>query len=267
MPIDLQKSTRTAGIHLQKMGVDTSRLPPMRVGVINDISGSMKNEYIDGHVQNAMTHLLGLAMHLDPSQKLDAFTFDHRASQCREPITGANYQDYVRQFILNDPSIKKFGSTSYAPAIHMAYQHYYPQLTHLHSAHEATRHVEAMHSTHGGLFSRLFRRHHDDGQRITEAPNSPNYSGTDLLPTLMLFLTDGSPDDGHEARVAIHASAGLPIFWAFIGLAHESAFLREIARETDAEFVNLESIRVDDDQLFQSLISPKLSAWLSSFHT
>lgn len=264
MAIDLQKSTQTAGIHLKKMGVDTSRLPEMQAGAILDISGSMQDEYMDGHVQNALTHLLGFALHIDRTRKLDAFTFDHRPSQCRVPLTEENYHDYVQQHILNDASIHKFGSTRYAPPIHLAYQHYYPGLTHLHSAHSAAHHVASMASQHGGLFSRLFRRHHDDGQRTV--PPEPAH-GSSFMPTLMLFLTDGHPDDGAEARTAVHAAAGLPIFWAFVGLAHESSFLRELARETDAEFVNLESIRVNDEELFQALISPKLAAWLSSYQT
>jgi hypothetical protein len=43
MAVNLQKSSEKAGIQLKKQGVDTSRLPNMRVGVCLDISGSMED--------------------------------------------------------------------------------------------------------------------------------------------------------------------------------------------------------------------------------
>ncbi len=263
--IDLQKSAQTAGIQLKKSGVDTARLPTMRVGLMLDVSGSMRNEYDDGHVQNATTHLLGLALQIDGSKQMDVFTFTNDAGQCRYPISQANYTSYVRQHIMDDRSISKWGGTSYAPPIHLAYQHYYPDLTHLHSSYEARRYVENRRNSKPGFFSRLFGR-----STATAGDTVQDYDIADARkysPTLMLFLTDGHPDDAEEARTAVHAAIGLPIFWAFVGLDHDSRFLRELATEADAEFVNLENVRIDDEQLFRSLLSPKLSKWLRGFHT
>ncbi len=83
MAVDLHKSSEKAGIQLKKQGVDISRLPNMRVGVCLDISGSMHEEYRDGHVQDALTHLLALAMHMDKSAKIDVFIFNNDAQCCK----------------------------------------------------------------------------------------------------------------------------------------------------------------------------------------
>jgi len=259
MAIDLHKSVEKAGIHLQKHGVDPRMLPTVRVGVCLDVSGSMRHEYTDGHVQNALTHLLALALHMDKSGRLDVFTFENEASQCREPATEQNYHDYVRRFILDDPSVDKWGGTDYAPVIHLAYQHYYPDLTHLHTPHAARAHVESL-AHHGhGILGKLFGHHHE-----TPPPPPAQVNPQDHQPTLMLFLTDGECGDHSQTRHAIHAATGLPLFWAFVGLGHDSSLLRELAHETDAEFVNLEHIRVSDDELYSALISPKLTAWLKN---
>ncbi|MBU2722833.1 VWA domain-containing protein [Acidithiobacillus ferridurans] len=256
--IDLKKSQEKAGIQLKKHGVDAATLPSMHVGVCLDVSGSMSHEYHDGHVQNALTHLLGLAMHMDKTGCMDVFTFENSASQCREPATESNYHDYVRRYILDDDSVDKWGGTDYAPAIHLAYQHYYPDLTHLHTADAARRHVEALVHHGHGLMSRLFGHHKPEA--APEAPVAINPA--DHQPTLMLFLTDGECGDHEATRHAVHAATGLPLFWAFVGLGHDSSLLRELSRETDAEFVNLEHIRISDDELYGALISQKMTGWL-----
>ena len=259
MAVNLQKSSEKAGIHLKKQGVDPSRLPNMRVGVCLDISGSMEEEYQDGHVQDALTHLLGLAMHMDKSAKIDVFIFNNGAKQMPEPATPGNYEGYVDRYITDHVG----GGTDYAPVIHLAYQHYYPTLGHLHSAVSAARHVASL-AHHGhGLMSRLFGHH-----KHNEPPAQPvAVDPTNHDPVLMLFLTDGDNSDKQETRHAIHAATGLPLFWSFVGLAHHSCFLEELSRETDAEFVHLEDgIRISDDDLYRQLISAKLGAWLRALH-
>ncbi|MDA8153485.1 MAG: VWA domain-containing protein [Acidithiobacillus sp.] len=259
MAVDLHKSSEKAGIQLKKHGVDTSRLPNMRVGVCLDISGSMNEEYRDGHVQDALTHLLALAMHMDKSAKIDVFIFNHGAQQMPEPATLQNYAGYVDRYISDHVG----GGTDYAPVIHLTYQHYYPALDHLHSAASAARHVASL-AHHGhGLLGSLFGHHKHD-----EPPAAPTVvNPADHDPVFMLFLTDGDNGDKEATRHAVHAATGLPLFWSFVGLAHNSRFLEELSRETDAEFVHLEDgIRISDDDLYRQLISAKLGAWLRNLH-
>ena len=263
MAVDLHKSAEKAGINLRKQGVDTSRLPSMRVGVCLDVSGSMKDEYMDGHVQNALTHLLGFAMHVDRTGRLDVFTFENEASQCRQPATQGNYHDYVQRYILDDSSVDKWGATDYAPVVHLAYKHYYPDLTHLHTSEGAREHVKKMKTPGHGFFHRLFHRHEDGPPPAAPTPVQG------VPPTLMLFLTDGSNSDEDDTRHALHAGLTLPLFWSFVGLgeAHHFKFLREISEDLDAEFVNLSHVRISDDELYRELISSKLTNWLRNLHT
>lgn len=253
--INLQKSEQKAGIHLQKHGLDPAQCPKMRVGICLDVSGSMQDEYQDGHVQEALGHLMGLAMHVDASKQMDVFLFHNKAAQCRHPIRSDNAESYVNDEILHGGHSLWYG-TEYSPVIHLAYQHYYPNLTALHSRDALIDH----HEKHGGFMHHLLHRHHDEQHEQTSAPVDTATQD----PVLMLFLTDGecdAEDKAHTIR-ALEAGKSLPLFWAFVGLGHNSRLLREFAEESDAEFVNLEHIRVSDDAIFSAVITPKLVSWL-----
>lgn len=252
--IDLKKSTEKAGIHLKKHGMDLSQCPKMRVGICLDVSGSMQEEYHEGHVQEALGHLMGLAMHLDQSNQIDVFLFHNQAAQCKHPISSANAESYVHDEIIHGHHSLWYG-TEYSPVIHTAYAHYYPTLTHLHSADELAGH----HKKHG--LSSFFHRHHDEAPAPAPTPSGP------LDPVLMLFLTDGECErhDVEPTLRALEAGKNLPLFWAFTGLGHDSDLLREFAEESDAEFVNLPHIRVSDDELFSAVVTPKLVNWLKRF--
>ncbi len=253
--IHLQKSRETAGIHLQKRGLDLSALPKVRVGVCLDASGSMDVEYRDGHVQDALTHLLGLALHMTSS--LDVFVFTEQAHQMPQPATEANYHDYIDRYVADHVG----GGTDYSPVIHKVYQHYFPGLSHLHSVESAREHVLALAHQGHGLLGKLFGHHRHDTPPPAPAPVNPS----DHDPVLMLFLTDGdcSYSDREPTRHAIHAAAGLPIFWSFVGLEHDSDLLRQLAEEADAEFVHLfDGVRISDDDLYRQLITPKLINWI-----
>lgn len=252
MTINIKKAEEKAGIHLQKHGLDPANAPKMRVGICLDVSGSMSDEYHEGHVQEALGHLMGLASHIDESQKMDVFLFHNHAMQCRHPINRNNAESYVdREIIHGGHSL--WGGTEYSPVIHKAYEHYFPEMTHLHTRDALSGH----HEKHGGFLSGLFHKHSHDQ---VQAPASIPQPTSD--PVLMLFLTDGEcSDESHTIR-ALEAGKNLPLFWAFVGIGHHSRLLREFAEEADAEFVNLNHIRVSDDELFSAVITPKLANWL-----
>lgn len=265
MPVTLKKAQESAGIHLAKSGLDTSNMPNMRVGLCLDVSGSMHHDYRDGHVQDALTHLLGLAMHMDKSQKMDVFTFENDCAQCRYPATEQNYHNFIDEHIVNDNNVPKWGGTEYAGVMHLVYQHYFPDLQHLHTKDAARAHVESgAHKKHG-LFSGLFGHHHPEPAAPAPDLVAPPQTSSIHVPTLIIFMTDGEANDEGEARMAVHAGTGLPLFWAFVGLDHDSRFLRGLSQESDAEFVHLaDGVRISDEQLYGNLISPKLVNWISN---
>jgi hypothetical protein len=252
MSIDLHKKAERAGIILKKQGIATP--PRLRVGLISDISGSMKEEYLDGHVQEAVNHVLGLAMAFDPSHTLDVFVFDDQYAQLPVPATPKNYQDYVRRQILTENEIPKWGSTEYAGVIHAFQDHYFGR-DERHSAHWRPHH------SIGGMLGRMF--HHNEPATPAQDPSWRN------IPVLGLLFTDGDNSDHRESEIAIQRSADFPIFWSLVGMGpHGFRFLRQMDQEfDDVEFINMRNLRISDEELYSQLVSPKLTRWLKRYET
>jgi hypothetical protein len=269
VPIHKQ-AQQVSSIHLKKHGVDLSRLPEMCVKVVLDVTGSFKEEFDDGHIQAALSRLFGFAINMDKSEQMQVITFEQRAHTCRYPVTHANVDTYIRDHILNDNSVPKWGATLYAPAIHAVYEASFPDHTHLHSSHSLHSHLSLGGSLGGaghGLLSGMKSLFHHKAEVVADAqPSQGNFAA---VPTLVLFITDGANNDHEEARRAFIAASEVPIFFALIGVGphYHFDFLREMADSvSDCEFVNLEHVRQPDEQLFSQLITPKLTSWLKSKH-
>ena len=244
MAVDLHKKAERAGIVLKKQGIASP--PRLRVGLMMDISGSMRSLYEEGVVQEVLNHVLGLAMAFDPSHRLDVFVFDHQYAQLPDPATPDNFHDYVRRKILTEDEIPKFGTTKYAGVIHSFQDHYF--------GHDPAHQEHLQHKP--GLLSRLF--HHGQEGAVKVDPNIAK------IPVLGLLITDGDNEDHRQSEVAIRRSADFPVFWSLVGVGdHEFRFLKQIDREfDDSEFIDLEHLNISDEQLYSELVSPKLVRWL-----
>jgi hypothetical protein len=243
MAVDLHKKAERAGIVLKKQGV--ANPPRLRVGLMMDISGSMRTLYSNGTVQEVINHVLGLAMAFDPSHRLDVFVFDDKSAQLPVPATPQNYLDYVDRQILTEDEIPKFGTTKYAGVVHKFQDHYFGE----HPDH--TEHREHK----PGLLGRLF--HHG----AARPPVDPEIA---KIPVLGLLITDGDNEDHRASEIAIQRSAPYPVFWSLVGVGrHAFGFLKQMDREfPDAEFVDLEDLGLSDDMLYAELVSAKLVRWL-----
>jgi hypothetical protein len=243
LAIDLHKKAERAGIVLKKQGVGIT--PYVRVGLMMDISGSMKSLYQRGVVQDILNHVLGLAMNFDPSHRLDVFVFDDKFAQLPVPATPTNYHDYVNRQILTETAIPKFGTTKYGEVIHAFQDHFFGEHPD-HAEHRVKRH---------GFLGRLL--HHE---RPTEVDSA--LAG---IPVLGLLITDGENEDHRAAEIAIQRSAPYPVFWSLVGVGrHDFRFLKQMNREfPDAEFVDLEHLEIPDEVLYAELVSKKLVRWLS----
>ena len=93
------------------------------VGVAMDISGSMQKLYTNGTVQLTMDRLLAVACKFDDNQTLDAWTFSN-GYDAISPITPDLFSSYVKQHILDNKKVTKWGGTNYAPVIQAAIEHY-----------------------------------------------------------------------------------------------------------------------------------------------
>lgn len=115
--INLEKST----ISLEKTLIDLTKRSGVsfnehraKVGLVLDYSGSMRNLYKDGTVQETLTRLMPLALKFDDNGELDVWLF-HEGFYRLESMDINSYSDYVHSVI--DKGNYRMGTTSYAPVL------------------------------------------------------------------------------------------------------------------------------------------------------
>ena len=89
------------------------------------------------------------------------------------------------------------------------------------------------------------------------------------LPGLVIFQTDGAPDDRAAAAEALREASTLPIFWAFIGFGHNIHFLERLddlsgrAVDNASFFHAADPQRVSDEELLDGITS-QYRDWLTA---
>lgn len=87
-----------------------------RVGLVLDVSGSMRSLYKGGTVQRVIERILAIATQFDDDGELDCWIYDHEFSRL-PAATEKNIDGYVEKYILNNPKISKFGRNDEAPVM------------------------------------------------------------------------------------------------------------------------------------------------------
>ncbi len=87
-----------------------------RVGLVLDISGSMRSLYKNGTVQKVVERILAVASQFDDDGSLDVWVYDNEYSRLK-PVTELDFTDYVNTYILNNPLIHKFGRNDEPPVM------------------------------------------------------------------------------------------------------------------------------------------------------
>lgn len=87
-----------------------------RVGLVLDISGSMRKLYKNGTVQSVVEKILAVASQFDDDGVLDLWIYDHRFVRLPS-ATERDIEDYVNKHILNDEYIPKFGRNDEPPVM------------------------------------------------------------------------------------------------------------------------------------------------------
>ncbi|MEK5235526.1 VWA domain-containing protein [Paenibacillus sp. FSL L8-0470] len=87
-----------------------------RVGVVLDISGSMRDLYTRGIVQEVVERILAVACKFDDNGSLDVWVYDNEFSRL-PPVTERDFEQYVQRHILKNPSIHKFGRNNEPPVM------------------------------------------------------------------------------------------------------------------------------------------------------
>ncbi|MGG5252487.1 vWA domain-containing protein [Neobacillus sp. SM06] len=101
--ISLKK--KTASIVLEKKNL---KGVVAKVGLVLDISGSMRKLYRKGVVQEAVERVLAVASQFDDDGSLDIWVYDNEFSRLPS-VTENELTDYVNRQILNNNAIHKFG--------------------------------------------------------------------------------------------------------------------------------------------------------------
>lgn len=101
--ISLKKKAATIVLEKKKLTDVTAR-----VGVVLDISGSMRKLYKEGVVQEVVERVLAVASQFDDDGDLDVWVYDNEFSRLPE-ATEATFMGYVEKNILSNDSVHKFG--------------------------------------------------------------------------------------------------------------------------------------------------------------
>ena len=102
---------KKATVSLAKQGLQST---VARVGLVLDASGSMREQYKRGRVQELLDRVLPLALHFDDDGSLDVWAFD-RVPKPLPPATTRNIQGYLD--IANGGWKKWYGGVNDEPAV------------------------------------------------------------------------------------------------------------------------------------------------------
>ncbi|AZB41357.1 VWA domain-containing protein [Bacillus sp. FJAT-42376] len=87
-----------------------------RVGLVLDISGSMRKLYKNGTVQKVVERILAVASQFDDDGMLDVWVYDNEFARLK-PVTERDFPNYVEHAILANPLIHKFGRNDEPPVM------------------------------------------------------------------------------------------------------------------------------------------------------
>lgn len=231
--IDLKKKVETATISLAKKGI--TKVPPLRVGAVYDVSGSMSGIYSRGHVQKAADQVLGVGMKFDDDGQVDSFIFDHRAAYVGTQ-TENEYGSFVSDTILSRNDL--WGSTNYGAGLQATLDYFFGKG--VRSKVFVPGKKGLFGTSKGGWKDETFKSQGND-------------------PVMVLFFTDGSPDGGDRSAQIIGDAErqGLPIYFNLIGVGPGNSFrvLQKLADDYDnCGFVSLSDFNMSDAALYDALL-------------
>lgn len=216
-------------LSLKKKGV--TKVPPLRVVSVFDVSGSMDGNIRHGNLQKAADQVLGVAYKFDDDGNVNVFTFDSDVKQPRDMVVD-DFGTYVQNVIVRG-GYNTGMSTSYQTALQAV--------------------MDFLFAEKGGTKG-LFGFGAKKGV-------------VDDSPALVLFFTDGSPDRGDNARAVLRQAAGKNVYFQMIGVGGNADFsvLTALANEfNNVGEVRLTSFSMPDEAIYDQLISTEFVEWLTS---
>lgn len=109
--IDLQKKSLKVVLEKKQLTAVTAR-----VGLVLDITGSMRTLYKSGTVQKVVERILAVATEFDDDGMLDIWVYDNEFSRL-DPVTEKDFEGYVDRKILQNEAVHKFGRNDELPVM------------------------------------------------------------------------------------------------------------------------------------------------------
>ena len=182
MKVNLEKAKQVVANLIKETPVANVKA---RVVVAIDYSGSMVGLYSNGTVQTVLERILPIAMTFDDNSSLEVYKFDHRSTPIDTEITPSNYEGFVDKYVNRGD----MGYTNYTPVME-----------------DIVKQGPAAKSGGiGGLIKSLFTKKKEIEDKA-------------VIPTYVIFLTDGDCSDKEETIRYIRQTSDQPIFWQFVGI-------------------------------------------------
>lgn len=226
---------------LDKSGVDPNQTP-MQVVLVIDHSGSMRDEFASGQVQDAAERALAFGATLDPDGSVQVVFFDDVAHEPKQ-LDLRNYRGWVNQ---NAP--RDWGYTNLADAVYKGIEVAGDQL-----------------------------ESRDVAKLVNERKLRPVAAN---MPVYLIVITDGEPytssgfrrrDDKAEAREALRRTSYAPIFVKILFVSNDTGGLRFVEDLDEGIpgqlFDNIDTKRAGNlshvgDQQFTAMMTDELSSFL-----
>lgn len=255
--LQLEKSIERVSLALSKYGVNEP--PIVRIGAAFDVSGSAKHLYENGVMQATHDRVMAISGKFDDNGELDTWIFASRFKQL-ETADVNSYGTYVREHILNNEAAQDvlWGGTYYAPVMQSAVDFWFGNPTSAALAAVAPKKP-------AGLLARLFG---SKPEPVTPAPVMAPVADdpSRKLPAWMLFLTDGENTDEAATERVLREAQEHAVYWTLVGVgeAKHFGFIERMAdKYPNVGFLNLSSLDISEDELYEQLITQEVCDWLS----
>ena len=237
MSINLEKRAEKVTIVLEKRKLKA--IPPVRVGLVVDTSGSARGLFQSGTMQETVDRLLAVAMKFDDNGELDMWHFNSAFASLKTAVKD-DYGSYVNGSIMSRRDL--WGGTVYSDVMQAVVDNYFPAVK-----------APVARGLLGGLFGKK--------EAATTAAAE--------LPAMCFFITDGQCGSNERATEAVlRAAQDKNVYWNMVGVgdAREFKFLVKMADALpNVGFVNLNSLSITDEQIYEELISEEFCEWVKKF--
>lgn len=237
MGIDLTKRAEIVNKIILEKDIDIKA----NVELLVDKSGSMRQRFASGVMQDLCERVLAVGMNMDVDKSIKVLAFNTFGEDVGT-ATADNYKGFMQQ-------IRSNGGTSFAPVMQMAYKDYY-----------TTKEVDV--AKKRGFMDKLLGKHPSEKQTQSTLVKS-ELSKT--VPILAVVVTDGDNGDRTTTEHIIRETSNLPIFWQFIGIQTFGTtfeFLKKLDKLSGRVIDNANFFEVQedfenmsDDQLYRQMLN------------